>query len=934
MGGRMIGVGVLVSVLGSSGAMGQGFPIRVLSGVNGYGKGVASPWTGSAYPGVFSGDFDGDGVEDVGVLSRDPIGGDDLGSVMEIFHGDGAGGFGSSVRPWGSLVKGLGGIVESATMFVNDQNGDGRDDLVLLMVGSPYVVMLLAEGDGFVEAARFSFGVDDEILSSHVIDVDGDGDLDVLFDYENDAAMIDGVLRVFLWNGVNAYVEGKGISAPVFYPSEIRLRSYGATDFDGDGDRDLVLSLAGSTFVNTVWLVEHEGGVWSGAREVDVPESVEDDSGKAYFRDSIPAIADVNGDGEADLVYSAEYDDGDTQTGALVVFESPLSEPIEDRARIIDLRLDALEFSIHGIDISRHMVESVGDLDGDGTEDVVIGARTSALDPAGGSYDPMLSGWRVTDVLGVNQRFALAPDVRVHGAGLGSSDGLYEFPHRVFIDVNGDGVRDRVMATRWVTAGMDGEAETGTVIRGVLADGRISGTGRAENFRGGDAIGSNSQPNFIGAVDLDLDGLPELIGAEEEFLRLYARDAAGRFVYCNRERFSAPGDGFRIETARFDADPVPDLISMDAGSAWFLPAVYLNESYLCSPTQNVNHDGVDWDGTIDALAQSGIEMGFPVGSAFASGDLDGDGFDDFAYVGRLGLDTGFGFEAFEGVLTWVSDGSGGFMLTGAASVTDRFSDLGIVPMAMIDRDGDGDLDVVVCDELVGEQERIIAMLNDGSGGIVTESEPVMVNEREGFVFYWMDVADVDGDGWDDLVVLLTDAPTRPSEHEIRIFYGGESGLSGETSLIRGAGALEVMCADLDGDGLLELLTCSNSEDGRYRNTVSIVYQGSARVFDPPVSMNLEDGAGAGVYAADLDNDGSAELISTGGISTLGLTIFWSNGAPCASDLNLDGDLDFFDVSAFLGYYSESEPIADFNGDGAFDFFDLSAFLGAFAAGCP
>ena len=57
-------------------------------------------------------------------------------------------------------------------------------------------------------------------------------------------------------------------------------------------------------------------------------------------------------------------------------------------------------------------------------------------------------------------------------------------------------------------------------------------------------------------------------------------------------------------------------------------------------------------------------------------------------------------------------------------------------------------------------------------------------------------------------------------------------------------------------------------------------------------------------------------------------------SACPADLTGDGNLDFFDVSAFLGAYSAMDPAADFDGNGVFDFFDVSAFLGAFSAGCP
>jgi len=59
-----------------------------------------------------------------------------------------------------------------------------------------------------------------------------------------------------------------------------------------------------------------------------------------------------------------------------------------------------------------------------------------------------------------------------------------------------------------------------------------------------------------------------------------------------------------------------------------------------------------------------------------------------------------------------------------------------------------------------------------------------------------------------------------------------------------------------------------------------------------------------------------------------------NATTCAADLNSDGDLNFFDVSAFLGAFAAMDPISDFDSNGEFNFFDVSSFLAAFAGGCP
>ncbi len=64
-----------------------------------------------------------------------------------------------------------------------------------------------------------------------------------------------------------------------------------------------------------------------------------------------------------------------------------------------------------------------------------------------------------------------------------------------------------------------------------------------------------------------------------------------------------------------------------------------------------------------------------------------------------------------------------------------------------------------------------------------------------------------------------------------------------------------------------------------------------------------------------------------------ITITRSTSA-CQADINNDGDLNFFDVSAFLAAFAAADPIADFTGDGTWNFFDVSAFLSALADGCP
>jgi len=55
---------------------------------------------------------------------------------------------------------------------------------------------------------------------------------------------------------------------------------------------------------------------------------------------------------------------------------------------------------------------------------------------------------------------------------------------------------------------------------------------------------------------------------------------------------------------------------------------------------------------------------------------------------------------------------------------------------------------------------------------------------------------------------------------------------------------------------------------------------------------------------------------------------------CPADLNFDGTLNFFDISAFLTLFNAGNLDADINGNGTLNFFDISAFLTLFAQGCP
>jgi hypothetical protein len=58
------------------------------------------------------------------------------------------------------------------------------------------------------------------------------------------------------------------------------------------------------------------------------------------------------------------------------------------------------------------------------------------------------------------------------------------------------------------------------------------------------------------------------------------------------------------------------------------------------------------------------------------------------------------------------------------------------------------------------------------------------------------------------------------------------------------------------------------------------------------------------------------------------------GFTCPADINIDGQLDFSDISVFLAAFTAGDPAADLNGDTFNDFVDISLFLTSFTSACP
>ena len=177
--------------------------------------------------------------------------------------------------------------------------------------------------------------------------------------------------------------------------------------------------------------------------------------------------------------------------------------------------------------------------------------------------------------------------------------------------------------------------------------------------------------------------------------------------------------------------------------------------------------------------------------------------------------------------------------------TDTVSGEGTWELEVSDFDQDGHKDLVACAYAEGNSDfTTTSTLWWGSTVGFTSSNTTTFPT---FGCRDVDIADVDGDGWEDL--LFANFRSSSSDHTpgSRVYYGSSTGFDGnDYDTLDGSYVYKLNSADLDGDGLLEILV-GNYHDGTYE-TDSFIYWGTTTGYS---NNDRTDLPGSGVWGEIL-----------------------------------------------------------------------------------
>lgn len=698
------------------------------------------------------------------------------------------------------------------------------------------------------------------------------------------------------------YGSPNGIAgAPTVLQSNVVNARFGisaahAGDINGDGYSDLIVGA--HTYTNGQ---SNEGSVWvyygSPTGIATVPNRILEANGpNGYMGFKVSGVGDLNGDGYSDIVAGCSlYSNGHTNEGAVYVFlGSATGFPGTGNQNAWSHRLEPNQTAAR----FGSAVSGAGDINGDGFDDIVVGAygynltcpscndgaimiyyggnggvgspTPLGIGPAG---QPLNPAWtQIFNTVGTvgNKHVGWA----VSGAG----------------DVNGDGYSDIIIGdwrddiggpanegTAFVFHGSPGGIITtpATTLQSNLLD---TWMGYSVNTAG-DVNGDGYADVLIGALNFRVSSIP--LGASflyiggpngintNHFIQYNGLSNACRMGHEVACAGDVNGDGFS------DFLLCMPMHNGGTGSSAVVRVLHGGGYYLTlAPAFPAQPPRIDWYG------QPLGHMGWSVANA---GDINGDGYSD-AVVGAPDAEgTGEAYVYY--------GSAAGLSATPAVTLSGTFPGdaFGTSVATAGDVDGDGYADVVVGAPLAGGGAGQAFVYLGGPGGLSSVPNYAFNGAPGSQLGSTVATAgDVNNDGYADVLLGAKGTET------VFMHYGAIGGLSPVADVVLTspqpgsafASALAT-AGDVNGDGFSDVIVgAPNFTNGQPNEGAAFIYLGSDLGLNPAPASQLErDQADARfgvsvVGAGDVNGDGFFDVAvgADGWLSNIGRVFVW-HGSP-------------------------------------------------------
>ena len=578
---------------------------------------------------------------------------------------------------------------------------------------------------------------------------------------------------------------------------------------------------------------------------------------------SVSDAGDVNGDGIDDLIIGARSaDPNGTSSGAsYVVFGS-------STAFAANLELSSLTgtngFQISGEaanDVSGISVSAAGDINGDGIDDLIVGAYFA--DPNGfnsgasyvvfGSRTAFAATLELSSLTGAN-------GFQINGEADGDNSGRAVSAAG---DINGDGIDDLIVGAR--NAAPNGfNSGASYVVFGsrtaFAATLELSSLTGANGFQiNGEADGDNSGSSVSAAGDINGDGIDDLIVGADGADPNGSASGASYVVFGSRTAFAATLElssltgvnGFQINGA----------------------AAYDNSGRSVSAAGDINGDGID-----DLI--------------IGAHQADPNGFNSGASYVVFGSRTAFAATLNLSSLT----GANGFQISGEAA--EDFS--GVSVSAAGDINGDGIDDLIIgtpnadpngdssgASYVIFGQAAVaptpytpnldLSTLTGPNGFQITGEA---AGDQSGFSV--SDAGDVNGDGIDDLIVGAYGAgPNGSYSGASYVVFGSRTAFAAnlELSSLTGTNGFQISgeaafdssgfsvsgAGDINGDGIDDLIVGARTAvPNGFNSGASYVVFGSRTAFAATLELSSLTGANGFQISGEAANDLSGSSVSAAG----------------------------------------------------------------------